>query len=198
MRTRIARVENTLPPREAIATFLSEIVERSLENRLGCLLVNSALEVAPHDQDIADIVAARMGELEAFFRRCMIVGQRDGSISPDVDAKDGARLLLTTVMGLRVLGRWSRKGSHRRRWAIATTCAGRAMHSEGRPPPPSRTLRSAPAATRNRPVPLSCPCRIAPGPLHLGAPLTITYSVFSLAARPAGLSTRARRLVPRR
>jgi TetR/AcrR family transcriptional repressor of nem operon len=105
MRARIARLEQTLPPHQAIATFLSEIVERSLQNRLGCLLVNAALEVAPHDPDIADIVAARMGELEAFFRRCMIAGQRDGSISPDVDAKDGARLLLTTVMGLRVLAR---------------------------------------------------------------------------------------------
>ena len=105
MRARIARVENSLPPRQAIATFLSEVVERSIESRLGCLLVNAALEVAPHDPDIADIVAARMGELEAFFRRCMIAGQRDGSISPDVDAKDGARLLLTTVMGLRVLAR---------------------------------------------------------------------------------------------
>ena len=105
MRARIARVEMTLPPRQAIETFLAEIVERSLESRLGCLLVNSALEVAPHDPDIADIVATRLGELEAFFRRCVIAGQRDGSISPAVDAKDAARLLLTTVMGLRVLAR---------------------------------------------------------------------------------------------
>ena len=105
MRARIARVEKTLPPRQAIESFLAEIVERSLENRLGCLLVNSALEVAPHDPDIADVVAARIGELEAFFRRCVIAGQRDGSISPDLDAKDVARLLLTTVMGLRVLAR---------------------------------------------------------------------------------------------
>src|SRR3984885_3019641 len=68
MRARIARVEKTLPPRQAIETFLTEIVERSLENRPRCLLVNSALEVAPHDPDIADIVAERIGELEAFFQ----------------------------------------------------------------------------------------------------------------------------------
>ena len=105
MRARIARVEKTLPPRQAIEAFLAEIVERSLENRLGCLLVNSALEVAPHDPGIADVVAARIGELEAFFRRCVIAGQDDGSISPDLDAKDVARLLLATVMGLRVLAR---------------------------------------------------------------------------------------------
>src|SRR4029077_5559968 len=63
MRARIARVEKTLPPSQAIETFLAEIVERSLGSRLGCLLVNSALEVAPHDPEIADVVAERMGEL---------------------------------------------------------------------------------------------------------------------------------------
>lgn len=105
MRARIARVEKTLPPRQAIEAFLTEIVERSLENRLGCLLVNSALEVAPHDPDIADVAAERLGELEAFFRRCVVAGQRDGSISSGQDAADIARLLLTTVMGLRVLAR---------------------------------------------------------------------------------------------
>ena len=54
MRARIARVENTLPPRQAIETFLTEIVERSLESRLGCFLANAALEVAPHDAGIAE------------------------------------------------------------------------------------------------------------------------------------------------
>jgi TetR/AcrR family transcriptional regulator, transcriptional repressor for nem operon len=103
MRARITRVEKTLPPRQAIATFLTEIVERSLESRLGCLLANAALEVAPHDPDIADVVAERMGELETFFRRCVVAAQNDGSISPDIDSVDAARLLLTTVM--RVLAR---------------------------------------------------------------------------------------------
>ena len=80
MRARIARVEKTLPARQAIETFLMEIVERSLESRLGCLLANAALEVAPHDPEIAEVVAERMGELQAFFRRCVIAGQRDGDI----------------------------------------------------------------------------------------------------------------------
>src|SRR5271169_3130042 len=98
MRARIARVEKTLPPRQAIETFLTEIVERSLESRLGCLLANAALEVAPHDPDIADVVAERMGELEAFFRRCILAAQNNGSISPNIDPVDAARLFLTTVM----------------------------------------------------------------------------------------------------
>jgi TetR/AcrR family transcriptional repressor of nem operon len=105
MRARITRVERSLPPRQAIEAFLREIVERSLESRLGCLLANAALEVAPHDQAIADVVAERMGELEEFFRRCVIGGQNDGSISRAANPTDTAQLLLTTVMGLRVLAR---------------------------------------------------------------------------------------------
>jgi TetR/AcrR family transcriptional repressor of nem operon len=85
--------------------LLWEIVERSMHDRLGCMLVNSALEVAPHDAAIAEVVAARLSELEAFFRRCAVAGQRDGSIDATRDASDLARLLLTTVIGLRVLAR---------------------------------------------------------------------------------------------
>jgi TetR/AcrR family transcriptional repressor of nem operon len=69
------------------------------------MLVNSALEVAPHDAAIAEVVAARLGELEAFFRRCVVAGQRNGSIEVEREASDLARLLLTTVIGLRVLAR---------------------------------------------------------------------------------------------
>src|ERR1700676_2951491 len=53
MRARIARVEKSLPPRQAIETFLMEIVERSMESRPGVFLATRRLEVAPHDPEIA-------------------------------------------------------------------------------------------------------------------------------------------------
>lgn len=105
MRERIGRLEASLPPSAAITAFLDEIVARSLVDPRGCLLVNSALEVAPHDAEIGAVVAARLGELEAFFRRCVSAGQRDGSIAALYPPADLARLLLTTVIGLRVLAR---------------------------------------------------------------------------------------------
>ena len=84
LRARITRVESSLPPRQAIGTFVMEIVERSLESRLGCLLANTGLEVAPHDPEIAEVVGERMGELESFFRRRVIAGQHDGTIKRTV------------------------------------------------------------------------------------------------------------------
>lgn len=105
MRERIARLEATEPPRAAIEAFVNEIVKRSLADSRGCLLVNSALEIAPHDAEIGAVVAARLGELEGFFHRRVQAGQRNGSIATAPTARDLARLLLTTVLGLRVLSR---------------------------------------------------------------------------------------------
>jgi TetR/AcrR family transcriptional repressor of nem operon len=106
-RARIARLESTLPPKEAVRTFITEIVERSLEDpdRRGCLLVNSALEIAPHDAEIGSDIAERFGEIEGFFRRTIAAAQTDGAIPPERSADDLARLMLGVVLGVRVLAR---------------------------------------------------------------------------------------------
>lgn len=106
-RARIARLELTLPPKEAIRAFVTEIIERSLDDRdrRGCLIVNSALEVAPHDPELGAEVARRLGEIEAFFRRSISAAQAEGSVPPDRDPKDMARLLLGVMLGIRVLAR---------------------------------------------------------------------------------------------
>jgi TetR/AcrR family transcriptional repressor of nem operon len=106
MRERISRLESTLPPKEAVRAFLGEIVERSMDgDRRGCLLVNTALEAAPEDPELRAEVAARLAEIEAFFRRAVTAAQRDGSIPPDWAPEDLARLLLGVTLGLRVLAR---------------------------------------------------------------------------------------------
>ena len=106
-RARIARLESTLPPKEAVQAFITEIVEHSLgdRDRRGCLLVNSALEIAPHDPEIGVEIADRLGEVEAFFRRAIMAAQTDGTMPPDRDPKDLARLLLSVMLGIRVLAR---------------------------------------------------------------------------------------------
>jgi TetR/AcrR family transcriptional repressor of nem operon len=106
-RARIARLESRMPPKDAIRAFITEIVEHSLsdKDRRGCLLVNSALEIAPHDPEIGAEVASRLGEVEAFFRRSVIAAQKEGSIPSDRDAKDLARVLLAVLLGIRVAAR---------------------------------------------------------------------------------------------
>ena len=106
-RERIARLEQTLPPKQAIRRFIGDIIERSINDpdRRGCFLINAALEVAPHDPELGAEIARRLSEIEGFFRRAIEAGQADRTIPRQRDAHDLARLLLGVLLGIRVLAR---------------------------------------------------------------------------------------------
>src|ERR1700746_499820 len=106
VRDRVARLEK-LPSALAIRTFFDEIIERSVddEQRRGCMLVNAALELAPYDPEFRKPAAGEMAFIEAFFRRCIEAGQKDGSIADARPAGELAKLLLSVLLGIRVLAR---------------------------------------------------------------------------------------------
>lgn len=104
---RVERLEGRLPPLMAITAFFDEVIEHSLADSQarGCMLVNSALELAPKDAEFRQIVASVLEQIEAFFLRCIQAGQRAGSITCQAAAADLARMLLGLHLGLRVLAR---------------------------------------------------------------------------------------------
>jgi TetR/AcrR family transcriptional repressor of nem operon len=106
-RARIKRLEETASPKHAVRRFIEEIIERSLTDRerRGCFLINSALEVAPHDKALGALIADRLGEIEAFFCRSIKTAQAEGTVPTDRAAKDLARMLLGVLLGIRVLAR---------------------------------------------------------------------------------------------
>jgi TetR/AcrR family transcriptional repressor of nem operon len=111
MRDRIARMEAEHRPKDAIRAFLCEIIDRSLKDpdRKGCLLVNSALDVAPHDAEIGKVVAGYLDELRAFFRRNVEAAQSDGQAPKALDAEAVSGHLLGVLAGIRVLARTGAK-----------------------------------------------------------------------------------------
>lgn len=107
LRERIVRLEALPSPGAAIVGFFKEIVDRSLadpEHR-GCMLVNTALEATSDDRDLQRIVANHTLMIERFFHGRVVAGQRTVEIPDDQPADDIAKLLLSVVMGLRVLAR---------------------------------------------------------------------------------------------
>lgn len=106
-RGRIKRLEHLLPPKRAVQKFIEEIIERSVNDRKrrGCFLINSALEVAPHDKALGRLIADRLAEIEEFFYRAIKAAQTEGAVPRDRAAKDLARLLLGVLLGIRVLAR---------------------------------------------------------------------------------------------
>ena len=107
LRERIVRLEALPSPGAAIVGFFKEVVERSLADpwHRGCMLVNTALEATSDDRDLQRIVANHTLMIERFFHGRVVAGQRAGEIPDDQPADDIAKLLLSVVMGLRVLAR---------------------------------------------------------------------------------------------
>jgi TetR/AcrR family transcriptional regulator, transcriptional repressor for nem operon len=103
---RIRRCQS-LPPLRAIEVFFEEIVKRSLNDRdrKGCMLVNAALDMAPHDPAFRKVVAEVLISIEAFFQRCVGAGQADGTIVRSLPAETLAQNLLGVLMGIRILAR---------------------------------------------------------------------------------------------
>jgi TetR/AcrR family transcriptional regulator, transcriptional repressor for nem operon len=106
-RALIKRLERSLPPKKAVRRFIEEIIEHSVKDRerRGCFLINSALEVAPHDRELRSFVADRFDEIETFFYRSIKAAQAQGTVPRSRAAKDLARLLLGVLLGIRVLAR---------------------------------------------------------------------------------------------
>jgi TetR/AcrR family transcriptional repressor of nem operon len=114
MRERISRLEASHRPKEAIVAFIEEIIERSLadHDRKGCLLINSALDVAPHDAEIGRVVSGYLDEIRAFFHRNLVAARKAGQVPRKIDAGSVATHLLGVIAGIRVL---ARTGAGRRR-----------------------------------------------------------------------------------
>lgn len=104
---RLEKLEEPGPLREKITTFFDEVIAFSVgEGRLlGCLMTNSAIELAPHDRDVRLAVAANMGAMEAAFRRALTVARENGELAAEKSPTDLARFLTATANGLRVMAK---------------------------------------------------------------------------------------------
>jgi TetR/AcrR family transcriptional regulator, transcriptional repressor for nem operon len=75
------------------------------EGRIGCLMVNSAIELAAQDPVVAGVVSGHMDRLERnvarALRNAVDRGEAPASIDPDARAK----LFMATGMGLMVVGK---------------------------------------------------------------------------------------------
>ncbi len=106
-RQTLADIEEQLAPREAIRRVFEVFAEPAMDGRpgRGCLLVNCALELAPHDKEVSELVANSQRQIEAFFARMIAAGQVQGEISADLDPTNAARGLLASLQGLIVFTR---------------------------------------------------------------------------------------------
>ena len=72
------------------------------EERRGCLLANSAVELAPHDPEVAERVSRYWKRTEDAFHRALVRAQASGEIPEEKDPRALALFLHNALQGLRV------------------------------------------------------------------------------------------------
>lgn len=101
----LANLVKSHAPREAIRQlFLTFVKEASdVGGNKGCLLTNTALELAAHDPEARRIVANAQEEIESFLKSRIEAGRAAGEIGEGAPAGELAKGLLATLLGLMVL-----------------------------------------------------------------------------------------------
>jgi len=75
------------------------------EGRMGCLMVNSTVELALEDSDVGRVVRGHMARLERNTTRALRNAKRRGEIPQHIKPAAKATQLMATGMGLMVVGK---------------------------------------------------------------------------------------------
>ncbi len=91
----------------AFTEIFKQAVVESLQDRItkGCFMVNSSVELAMHDPEIAKIVHDNQKTVENIFCQAIKKGQEAGQISDKQEARSLARFIFNNYSGIRVLAR---------------------------------------------------------------------------------------------
>ncbi|MFF5036455.1 TetR/AcrR family transcriptional regulator [Nocardia salmonicida] len=98
-------LDSDAPARERISAVLHRAADAPDTEPTGCLVVNSIVELAPHDADIkATLRADQERRLDA-LTATIVSGQRAGEFACDGDPRAIAEFLTATISGIRVAAR---------------------------------------------------------------------------------------------
>ncbi len=104
---RLASLEQGGSVKERLRSYFDDLLHFSLHKGkgLGCLLTNSAVELAPHDAPTKEKLLANFEKLRQRFLNLLKEAQAKQELTKDKDTEALASFFLSTLQGLRVLTR---------------------------------------------------------------------------------------------
>lgn len=96
-------------PTENIKKFFNTIVSTPSDRRSrGCLISNTVVELAPHDEEVAKVVRGIMKKIQAAFLKCLDKAVELEELPKDTNTKVLSNFLATSTHGLIVTGKSTR------------------------------------------------------------------------------------------
>jgi TetR/AcrR family transcriptional repressor of nem operon len=97
------KLEDPGPVRKVFSELFERMIAGNCEGKSpGCFMVNSMVELAPHDPDTRALAMAHAREVEALFTSRLGAAQRNGEIPRSKDPVALARFLYNTILGTSV------------------------------------------------------------------------------------------------
>ena len=101
---RLKRLDQPGPALETIKHFIRDMVRMALATRRkGCLIANTAMELACHEKEIGDRVASALGGVEDAYYKALTRAKKQGELRKDQDPRALARYLTTMMQGVIVM-----------------------------------------------------------------------------------------------
>lgn len=100
------KLDDPAPVRELLTALFSGMIDGQCANGSpGCLMVNSMVELSPHDADIRALAQEHAHAIESLFASRLSAAQRKGDLAKSKDPVALARFLYHTLLGLAVASR---------------------------------------------------------------------------------------------
>ncbi|GGI12653.1 TetR/AcrR family transcriptional regulator [Gottfriedia solisilvae] len=97
------QVKNSSTAKDAIRSILEMAISQDNEKTVGCLTINSAVELTLHDQEVAEKIEQNFSKTEKIILELLLRGQNSGEIPKHHDIEKLSQFIHNSFVGLRVL-----------------------------------------------------------------------------------------------
>ncbi|RLL47063.1 TetR/AcrR family transcriptional regulator [Oceanobacillus piezotolerans] len=103
------RIQQQIKPITSVRLAIRELFEMAVYSNdgspAGCLIVNTAIELTAHNQEIADRISKSFSKTETFIYELLLRGQMSGELSNQLDLGKLAASIHNSFIGIRVLAK---------------------------------------------------------------------------------------------
>ncbi|MEQ9618509.1 MAG: TetR/AcrR family transcriptional regulator [Deltaproteobacteria bacterium] len=99
-------LESPGSPLKNIHKFFDRVVNSPQDRKIrGCLISNTVVELAPHDDKVAEVVKGILARIQSAFLNCLDRAVEKGELPEDTDTVVLSHFLATSTHGLIVTGK---------------------------------------------------------------------------------------------
>ena len=96
----VARASTPLDGIQAITHGMLDIADDDCNCPRGCLAINTLVELAPHDEEVQDVLNDHMQRMRKAFAEVVALAQEAGQIRTDRTPEEITALMMTFMLGL--------------------------------------------------------------------------------------------------